>query len=79
VEEQHQMVLARSKLRHFHARGTCILERKMLRAGANTGPMTFGVNVDYIDNQQALRNVEGKQRPLNLPGTRDLKGVNDAQ
>jgi hypothetical protein len=51
----------------------------MLRAGANTGPMTFGVNVDYIDNQQALRNVEGKQRPLNLLGTRDLKGVNDAQ
>jgi len=51
VEEQHQMVLARSKLRHFHARGTCILERKMLRAGANTGPLIFGVNVYYSDNQ----------------------------
>jgi hypothetical protein len=38
----------------------------MLRAGANTGPLIFGVNVDYSDNQQALRNVEGKQRPLSL-------------
>jgi len=46
VEEQHQMVLAQSKLRHFHARGTCILERKMHRAGANTEPLIFGVNVD---------------------------------
>jgi hypothetical protein len=45
------MVLARRKLRHFHARGTCILERKMLRAGANTGPLIFGVNVYYSDNQ----------------------------
>jgi hypothetical protein len=68
VEEQPQMVLARSKLRNFHARGTCILERKMLRAGANTELMIFGVNVDYSDNQQALRNVEGKQRPLSLLG-----------
>jgi hypothetical protein len=60
------MVLARSKLWHFHARGTGILERKMLRAGTNTGPIIFGVNVDYSDNQQALQNVEEKQRPLSL-------------
>jgi len=50
VEEQHQMVLARSKLKPFYARGNLHTRTKDAPTVANTGSMIFGVNVDYSDN-----------------------------